>query len=145
MMTISALSVFGLTDFMEDMINLRREFPGKSGLFSMSFNILRFPSFQSVNILPANIKNELSQNFENWLIYYSKFLNESELNQFKRVVSYLKHVDKSYEDNDSTENKINDFVKFFKSYANRRNLNITESVNNEQFTKWWNIINEQVG
>jgi hypothetical protein len=111
----------------------------------MSFNILRFPSFQSVNILPANIKNELSQNFENWLIYYSKFLNESELNQFKRVVSYLKHVDKSYEDNDSTENKINDFVKFFKSYANRRNLNITESVNNEQFTKWWNIINEQVG
>lgn len=143
MMTISALSVFGITEFMDDIINLRKDFDRTLGLFSMSLNILRFPSFQSVNILPVDIKIQLADKFDAWLELRKTELSSSELNQFMRVISYLRNVDKSYEDTDTYENKQSDFVNFFKSYANRRNLNIVDAVNNELFTKWWNTINEQ--
>lgn len=144
MMTISVLSIFGITDFMDDIIDLRRESNGRSGLFSMSLNILRFPSFQSVNILPANIKNSLAAEFEIWIESRKGFLNTGELDQFMRVISYLKNVDRSYEDIDLQENKISDFVNFFTSYSKRRNLNILTAVNNAEFTEWWNNINAQV-
>lgn len=143
MMTISALSVFGITEFMDDIIDLRREANSPPGLYSMSLNILRFPSFQSVNILPPSIKQALVTKFDNWLATRKGFLSPSELDQFMRVVSYLRSVDKSYEDVDQYQDKVNDFVNFFKSYASRRNLNIVNAVNNEEFSQWWNTINEQ--
>ena len=143
-MTISVLSIFGITDFMDDIIDLRRESNGRSGLFSMSLNILRFPSFQSVNILPENIKKSLVAEFEIWIESRKGFLNTGELDQFMRVISYLKNVDRSYEDTDLQENKISDFVKFFTNYSKRRNLDMITAVNNAEFTEWWNNINAQV-
>lgn len=144
MMTISAISVLGITDFMDDIIDLRRKFNTKSGLFSMSINILRFPSFQSVNILPANIKKELADEMLEWHFTRKAFLSNGENNQFLRLVSYLQNVVTSYEDTDEYDNKINDFVLFFRDYTKRRNIDMKESIDRQSFQEWWNTINEQI-
>ena len=89
MMTISALVPFSITDFMDDMIDLKLKC-NKPNLFNLSFNILRFPSFQSVNILPNDLKQELTVKLEEWLQTRSGFLDRSELNQLSRLIMYLK-------------------------------------------------------
>jgi organic radical activating enzyme len=142
MMTVSAISLFGMTEFIDDMIDLKRKYNSKE-LFSMSFNILRFPSFQSVNILPMSIKKKIADDFEAWHDTRKGFLSERENNQFKRLISYLRNVDKSYEDIDTHDNKINDFAKFFNQYTARRQIEITEVINDEDFAAWWKEINEK--
>lgn len=143
MMTISALTLFSLTDFMDNMIDLKREHNNKS-MFHMTLNILRFPSFQSVNILPEHIKTERADHIEHWLEFKTSFLTGGEIDHIRRLVQYLRNVDKSYEDIDTMENKKHDFVKFFTQYTDRRNLSMVESVNNAQFTKWWEQISEEL-
>ena len=140
MMTISALSLFSMTDFMDDMIDLKREYK-RPGLFNMSFNILRFPSFQSVNIFPTELKLKLADKLDTWLDTRAGFLTDSENNQLQRVILYLREVDKSYEDADSQENKENDFAKFFTTYTSRRDIDIVKTINDTDFEQWWNKIN----
>lgn len=142
MMTISNLTLFSITDFMDDMIDLKREFSNKS-LFHMTLNILRFPSFQSVNLLPAEIKNDRANHLEEWLDFNGSFLTSAEVSHVNRLISYLRLVDVSYEDNDTVENKQHDFVKFFKTYTQRRDLDIVKVIDNELFTKWWEDMNER--
>jgi organic radical activating enzyme len=60
MMTVSALSIWTITEFMDDMLELRKNFNGHQ--FHMSVNLLRFPSFQNLNILPNDLKLALNQN-----------------------------------------------------------------------------------
>ena len=69
MLTISSLVMFSITDFLDDMIDLKREYASRPGLFSLSVNILRFPSFQSINLLPEHIKNVSSTGFTGLVRY----------------------------------------------------------------------------
>jgi len=143
MMTISNLTLFSITDFIDDIIDMKREFSNKA-LFHMTLNILRFPSFQSVNLLPDNIKQERANHIEEWLGWNSNFLTDGETSHIRRLISYLRNVDRSYEDHDSIENKRHDFVKFFETYTKRRDLDIVEVINNPMFTEWWeSMLNEQ--
>lgn len=139
MMTISALVLFSVTDFMDDIIDLRRELQ-KPGLFNMSINILRFPSFQSVNVLPVKLKLKFADQFEEWLSTRREFMDTSEVNQFERLIVYLRKVEKSYEDKDTIDKKTVDFVNFFRAYSQRRNVDIEQQMNNTDFTDWWNSI-----
>jgi len=142
-MTISNLTLFSITDFIDDIIDMKREFSNKA-LFHMTLNILRFPSFQSVNLLPDNIKQERANHIEEWLGWNSNFLTDGETSHIRRLISYLRNVDRSYEDHDSIENKRHDFVKFFETYTKRRDLDIVEVINNPMFTEWWeSMLNEQ--
>ena len=143
MMTVSALSLFGMSNFIDDIIDLKQQY-NSTFKISISINILRFPSFQSVNMLPVRLKNRIADEFDQWLSIQRGFLLDREQNQIKRLISYLRNVDKSYEDTDSDSNKINDFVKFFTQYTQRRQLVITEAINDPDFTTWWEEINAQV-
>jgi hypothetical protein len=144
MMTISALTLYTITDFMDNMIDLKRERKNKA-MFHMSLNILRFPSFQSVNILSPELKAERADHIESWLEFNRGFLTDSEASHILRLVQYLRNVDISYEDTDTQEDKLNDFVRFFRQYTKRRNLDLPSAVNHEMFTKWWEQINKEVG
>jgi hypothetical protein len=64
-------------------------------------------------------------------------MEEWEVNHFDRLVLYLRQVDISYEDSDSTENKINDLKKFVNQYSIRRNKPIDEYMPIE-FINWFN-------
>ena len=142
MMTISSLCLFSITNFLDDIINLKRKYD-KPGMFNLSINILRFPSFQSVNLLPSTIKNNIADHISEWLELNIGFLKENETNQLQRLVAYLRKVDKSYEDKDSLENKQSDFYNFFSSYTSRREINIIDAINNPLFTKWWKKLSDE--
>ena len=142
MMTISSLCLFSITNFLDDIINLKRKYD-KPGMFNLSINILRFPSFQSVNLLPSTIKNNIADHISEWLELNIGFLKENETNQLQRLVAYLRKVDKSYEDKDSLENKQSDFYNFFSSYTSRRGINIIDAINNPLFTKWWKKLSDE--
>ena len=135
MMTISALSVWSVTDFMTDIMKLRKEF-GNNGLFSMSLNILRFPSFQSVNMISQPHKNMLADKLDVFAEEYKEMLAGHEHNQIIRLASYLRNVDKAYEDTDTPETKRNDMVQFMDQFSKRRDMKV-ENHFPPEFLEWF--------
>ena len=138
MMTISVLSIWTVDLFLDEIVKWRKEL-NNIHTFSMSVNILRFPSFQSINMIDQNIKNILADNIESSVIVNRPWMEEWEVNHFDRLVLYLRQVDISYEDNDSTENKINDLKKFVNQYSIRRNKPIDEYMPIE-FIDWFKTL-----
>ena len=136
MMTISALSIWTITEFMSDILELRKH--SSTGQFHMSVNILRYPSFQNINVLPEELKLSQANKLSTWLTT-AVGLSVFERNQIERLVTYLRTVDRSYEDNDSQESKSKDFVAFTKEYAARRNKDIS-TVFPTEFIEWFNTI-----
>jgi organic radical activating enzyme len=132
MLTVSALSIWTITEFMNDILSMREQL-GKPQ-FYMSINILRYPSFQNVNVLPVEMKLELSKKISTWL-EKAKYLTEFEKNQINRLETYLRTVDRSYEDTDSLENKQHDLKVFFLEYAKRTNKNYM-TIFSKQFCNW---------
>ena len=140
MMTISALSIWTSVPFMEDIMSLREEL-SNNNICSLSLNILRFPSFQSINVISESQKITLANEFEEFAERRKNMLSESERNQILRVASYLRNVDKSYEDTDTSENKTNDFVNFINQYALRRSMKIEDHFP-QPFIEWLNTLKD---
>lgn len=141
MMTISVLSIWTVAEFLQTIVDWKKKFNNRHAFF-MSVNILRFPSFQSVNMLPLEIKEELASRIEKVLNENKEWINDLETNQFKRLLIYLRKVDTSYEDKDNFGKKRNDFINFIEQYAERRNKPIEEYMPTE-FNNWYtNLKNE---
>ena len=122
MMTISALSIWGVAEFLEKITEWRKS--TRSDQFYMSLNILRFPSFQSVNIIEQKYKDILADRIENTLNKIHTTLKDWEVNQITRLIKYLRNVTKSQEDNDQLDKKLSDFKNFTNQYSIRRNMPI---------------------
>jgi len=141
MMTISVLSIWTVAEFLQTIVNWKKKFNNRHAFF-MSVNILRFPSFQSVNMLPLEIKEELASRIEKVMVENKEWINDLETNQFKRLLIYLRKVDTSYEDKDDFGKKRNDFINFIEQYAERRNKPLEEYMPVE-FNNWYtNLKNE---
>jgi hypothetical protein len=138
MMTISVLSIWGVSDFLKQIIEWRKELDSKFAFF-MSVNILRFPSFQSVNMLPFEIKKQLSNEIKDVLDMSTDWMQDHEINNYNRLIEYLLNVNVSYEDKDSPENKTNDIKKFLTQYSIRRNKDIKDYMS-EKFLNWYETI-----
>lgn len=135
MMTISVLSIWTVAEFLQTIVNWKKKFNNRHAFF-MSVNILRFPSFQSVNMLPIEIKEELASRIEKVMVENKEWINDLETNQFKRLLIYLRKVDTSYEDKDDFGKKRNDFINFIEQYAERRNKPLEEYMPVE-FNNWY--------
>ena len=138
MMTISVLSIWGVKDFLEEIIRWRK-FLGTRQQFFLSVNILRFPSFQSINMLPADTKLQLALEIEEAVKNAGEWLKESEISSFNRLTLYLKNINKSYEDSDTKENKIHDLKTFLLAYEKRRNMPMLEYMP-DRFNNWFKSI-----
>ena len=66
-------------------------------------------------------------------------MQDHEVNNFKRLVIYLRKVDVSYEDSDAYDKKQNDLKNFLEQYAIRREKPIKEYMP-ESFVKWYEQI-----
>ena len=140
MMTISAVALFGMTDFLDDIVKLKNKFNNKTN-FHLSVNILRFPSFQSVNVLPSSIKMERASALSSWINKNRQYICDDEIAGLERLVSYLTNIDRSYEDGDSYEHKCNDFKNFFTTYSKRRHIDIQQLFSkHDAFLTWFNNI-----
>ena len=122
MMTINALCLFSITKFMDEMIKLKERY----GQFApaMSFNILRFPSFQSAVTLPQDIKKKLADDLEYWLYKIGKpheLFFDMEEQGVERLISYLREVQVGHQFTSSIESRERDFKSFHAQYDVRRN------------------------
>ena len=128
MMTISALSVWTFAEFIEEMVELRKQtreyFSDDKPYYLLSTNILRFPSMQSVNIISQPMKDTLAEKIKMSLEKVRPYIDSNEANGIQRIVDYLYHVDKGYEDTDSLSEKQTDFKSFVDQYANRKKMDV---------------------
>ena len=135
MMTISVLSIWTVAEFLQQIVTWKKECNDIHAFF-MSVNILRFPSFQSVNMLPQATKEMLADKIEKVMEVNKDWINDLERNQFQRLLIYLRRVDTSYEDVDAYGKKKNDFINFIDQYAERRDKPIKEYMPNK-FLNWY--------
>lgn len=138
MMTINSLCLESITDFMNEMMELRREFRGRSP--SLTLNILRFPSFQSAAIIPDDLKTQFKNKIQDWLTNSesSSLLYESEVAHIQRLIDYLDVVKTPHRFTSDTELLYRDFKSFYEQYDVRRGKNFTATF--PTFANWYNSI-----
>jgi len=123
MCTINALCLDSLDSFLETVMNWKRDY-GKDAI-NFSLNILRFPSFQSLTVLPEEIR----------LVYYNKLhdfadryrhgteMHEFEWNQLTRLLNYISEISEEHKEAMSQSILQRDFKNFYTQYDQRRNKN----------------------
>lgn len=123
MCTINALCLPGLPVFLTTMMMLKktygRDFP------SMSFNILRFPSFQGVYVLSLADRKLYAMEIATFLDNHkgSELWHEHEINQLTRLHDYLQEPVTGPE----LPRMQNDFKQFYTQYDQRRGKNFIET------------------
>jgi len=116
MMTINALCLPTLPDMIEKILTARTLFG--ENFATMSYNILRFPSFQSCLVLPQHIKDECVNRLKQLDLTY---LQDWERGQLDRLIEYLQVVEKPHNEAFEMPRLHNDFKKFYTQYDVRRN------------------------
>ena len=120
MMTINSLCLNSITEFMDEMLDLREEYGERAPVISL--NILRFPSFQSAAILPEEIKSHYKEKIDKWINSErpQAMLDEGEKASVVRLVDYLDIVKTPHKNTAETPKLYNDFKTFFSQYDIRR-------------------------
>ena len=140
MMTINALCLFSITDFMDEILRLKREYKTPSP--HCSFNILRFPSFQSIVTLPKHIREERANYIEKWILDNydggANYFQDWEKDGMMRMVSYIRQIETGHNHTSSLESRERDFKSFYTQYDIRRNKNFIETF--PMLKEWWNSI-----
>ena len=118
MFTINALCLPTLPDLIKKILRARNVF-GKDFAF-MSYNILRFPSFQSPLVLPYEIRKTCVDRL--------KEIDQSEMHDWEqghmtRLIEYLQVVETPHSESFEMPKLHNDFKKFYQQYDVRRNKN----------------------
>lgn len=127
MMTINSLSLFSITDFLDEMVELKRKYPHK---VHVDLNILRWPSFMSPLAFPNHIKDYCRKKLKNWYDTNKdiKELHDGEFAQIKRLIDYLEVVETPHKRADVEKSKLHhDFKSFYQQYDARRDRNLKET------------------
>ena len=124
MMTINSLCLFSITDFLNEVYEIKEQIGVKSP--HVSLNLLRFPSFQSPLALPDHIKDYCRKNLEDWYTANKNkpLWTEFEKASIERLIDYLITVDAPHR---RTSNRITlwrDFKTFYNEYDRRRNKSL---------------------
>ena len=123
MCTISATTIPGLVNYLDWCMDTKLKY-GKD-LFHFTLNILRFPNFQSVLILPQHIRNNSAQQLQQWLDAVDRsVINDMEVQHVTRLISYLSEL--SNQTLNIPELQHN-FKSFHTQYDQRRNKNFVET------------------
>jgi len=132
MMTINSLCLFSVTDFFDEMYELKELLHTLSAgmererTLLLSLNILRFPSFQSVAALPNHIKEHCREKLKTW--YESNkdkpLWLDAEHASIQRLLEYLAVVEEPHRMTSDKMALWRDFKTFYKQYDQRRNKSL---------------------
>ena len=138
MATINALCLESLDSFLEMLLNWKIEYGRDSINFSL--NILRFPSFQSLTVLPGQMRSHHAKTLQAWYDANkaSPFLHEHELNQLQRLIDYVDIVKTPHANAFEVPMLQRDFKKFYTQYDERRGKNFAETF--PRMAQWYNKI-----
>ncbi len=120
MMTINSLCLFSITDFLDDVYEMKNYTKTKAPVVSL--NLLRFPSFQSPLALPDHIKDYCRQNLELWwddVKDYPRW-HDFEKASIERLIDYLVTVDAPHRRTSDKKTLWRDFKTFYAQYDKRR-------------------------
>ena len=116
MMTINALCLPTLPDLIEKIL-AQRLVDGKD-FAVMSYNILRFPSFQSPLVLPYEIRKTCVDRLK---LIDQTHMHQFEVGQLIRLIEYLQVVETPHSETFEMPKLHNDFKQFYTQYDLRRN------------------------
>ena len=135
MCTINALCLISLREFLINIVNLKRKYGRDSVNFSL--NILRFPSFQSVLVLPLAVREQYADElaFAYGIIADDVFCHEFELNQLSRLIEYLREPE---QDSQVLQVLQRDFKNFYEQYDQRRDKDFRNTF--PQLTEWYDTL-----
>ena len=127
MCTINALCLDSLVAHLDTMLELKQMY-GRDAV-NFTLNILRFPSFQSALVLPDHLRTRYRLELEQWLFtnQLNPLLHEHEINHTQRLIDYLDVVKTPHSDTFERPALLNDFVKFYQQYDQRRGKNFVEA------------------
>ena len=136
MMTVNALCLFSITEFMDEMIKIKEKYGQEAAM--MSFNILRFPSFQSIVTLPIPIRKERAKHLNKWLNENKSNITDFERDGILRLIDYILNVDTGHEFTSSLESRERDFKSFYSQYDSRRRKDFLKAF--PMLEEWWESI-----
>ena len=138
MCTINALCLDSLVAHLDAMLEIK-QLHGRDAV-NFTLNILRFPSFQSPLVLPDHLRTRYRLELEQWLSVNqnSPFLHEHEINHTQRLIDYLDVVKTPHSDTFERPALLNDFVKFYQQYDQRRGKDFAAAFPN--LTEWYESI-----
>ena len=120
MCTVNLLCLDSLDEFLDVVMNWKLEY-GRDAI-NFSLNILRFPSFQSLTVLPDNMRNIYYNRLNDFAAQYIQLnlMHEFEFNQLTRLIDYVDVVQKPHEEAMSQTILQRDFKNFYMQYDTRR-------------------------
>lgn len=123
MCTINALCLPELDKFLDFCLGLKHEYGRSYPTFTL--NILRFPGFQSLTVLPPEIKKSALHSLENWYDrnQTNELLHDMEKDHVNRLINYIKRIPDPHVSSPATATLLNDFKQFYNQYDIRRNKN----------------------
>jgi hypothetical protein len=129
-------------EFHEYIFELRGKYPGKK--IEMSHNILRFPSFQSITVLPREMRNKKTSDMNAWLDKNKKFMAPHEIDGYTRTIQYIAEIDQGHDignRHSSLEKRQSDFYNFYRQYDRRRNKSFADSFSNwPELVEWYDSL-----
>lgn len=139
MMTVNALCLMSMRKFMDWVLELRAKHPRA---LLMSFNILRFPSFQAIPVLPKEVRHQKADELEVWLDKNGSRLEEFEREGLKRTIAYAREVEEGHSFTSSLISRQRDFKSFFKQYDVRRKKSFAETF--PELAAWYDAIPDTI-
>ena len=121
LLTVNALSMLKITDLLDQIVIWKQRY-GKDRL-TFTANILRYPVFQNISVLPKDVRKQLADKLSNWLSNN----NIAEVDTVERLISYTELVDYPTTEFIDTQRTRKDFKSFFTQYDKRRGKSFTET------------------
>jgi organic radical activating enzyme len=130
--TFNIFSIWGLMDMVEMYIDLKNQYPEK---FSFAYStVVRYPEFQSVLLLPSELRTQLHQTLQSRFNKVSDCLLDNERNYLQKSINYLLN-DISNLTNLDTQKLKHDLVKFTNHYETIANKKI-QDIYPTDFVNW---------
>ena len=118
--TPSVLSVMDLPRYLDWVLQTKQQFGADFPNFTL--NILRFPSFQSVLVLPKHMRDQAADGLDAWLTKndFKYHLHDMELDHIRRLRDYLRTVDSPHAGASDRQMLESDLKLFLQQYDVRR-------------------------
>lgn len=139
MMTINSLCLYSITEFMDDMFELKEKYgPFNPGI---DLNILRWPAFMSPTNLPKSEKIKLYEKISTWFSNKkdSPLMLDYEKAQIQRVLEYIGNIDQGHVETEEDQSlHFHDFKSFYDQYDKRRGKDFRKTF--PELTEWYNSL-----
>lgn len=122
--SINALSVMSLIPMLNYVMELRARFGADRVKFF--WNIVRFPRFQSMSVLPPSIRTRVADDIVRWLVDHGALIADFERHSIERFLQYLALEDGPTAQVENVDKLQADLKNFLVQYDRRRGKNYSK-------------------